>query len=67
MTSLTHQAFDLPDHLAAKADPALIAADEEHFARIAQSLEETIADLSDRLVKLYLPDAAGRRAVWGGN
>ena len=49
MTALTHQAFDLPDHLAAKADPALIAADEEHFARIAQSLEETIADLSDRL------------------
>jgi hypothetical protein len=49
VTALTHQAFDLPDHLAAKADPALIAADEEHFARIAQSLEETIADLSDRL------------------
>ncbi|MCU1474122.1 glucosidase [Amnibacterium sp.] len=25
------------------------------------------ADLSDRLVSLYLPDADGRRAVWGGN
>ncbi len=42
-------AFDLPDHLAAKADPTLIAGDEAHFAAIAQSLEQSIADLSDRL------------------
>ena len=42
-------AFDLPDHLAAKADPALIADDERHFAAIAESLEQSIADLSDRL------------------
>ncbi len=32
MTPLTTSVFDLPDHLAAKADPALIAADEQHFA-----------------------------------
>ena len=64
MTSLTHQAFDLPDHLAAKADPALIAADEEHFARIAQSLEETIADLSDRLdAERKNPGGAGQEAM----
>ena len=64
MTSLTHQAFDLPDHLAAKADPALIAADEEHFARIAQSLEETIADLSDRLdAERKHPGGAGQEAM----
>jgi len=57
-------AFDLADHLTAKADPALIAGDERHFAAIAESLEQSIADLSDRL------DAArkeaggkGRRAV----
>ena len=49
MTPLTTSAFDLPDHLAAKADPALIAADEQHFAAIAESLEQSIADLSDRL------------------
>ena len=49
MTRLTTSAFALPDHLAAKADPALIAADEEHFAAIADSLEQSIADLSDRL------------------
>ena len=46
---VTTTAFDLPDHLAPKADPALIARDEEHFAAIASSLEQTIADLSDRL------------------
>lgn len=41
--------FDLPDRLRAKADPALIAADERHFAAIAESLDESIADLSARL------------------
>ena len=45
----TASAFDLPDHLAAKADPTLIAGDEEHFAAIAESLAETIAELSGRL------------------
>ena len=49
MKSLTTSAFDLPDHLAAKADPMLIAADEEHFAAIAECLEQSIAELSDRL------------------
>jgi hypothetical protein len=47
--ALTASAFDLPDSLAAKADPALIAVDEQHFAAIAQSLEQTISDLSDRV------------------
>src|SRR4029078_12480055 len=64
VTSLTHQAFALPDHLAAKADPVLIAADEEHFARIAQSLEETIADLTDRLqAERKHPGGAGQEAM----
>ena len=49
MTTLTTSAFDLPDRLIAKADPALIAGDEQHFAAIAESLERSIADLSDRL------------------
>src|SRR5262245_10844138 len=49
VNSLTTSAFELPDRLAAKADPALIADDEKHFAAIAQSLEQSIADLSDRL------------------
>lgn len=58
MNPATTSAFDLPDHLAAKGDPAMIAADEEHFAAIAESLERSLADLSDRL------DAA-RRAPGG--
>jgi hypothetical protein len=45
----TTSAFDLPSRLAAKADPKLIAGDEQHFAAIAESLERSIADLSDRL------------------
>jgi hypothetical protein len=56
MTSTT--AFDLPTHLAAKADPALIADDERHFAAIAGSLEHSIGELTGRL------DAA-RRAPAG--
>src|SRR5690606_29432541 len=41
--------FDLPERLIAKSDPALIAADEAHFARIAESLASSIADLTVRL------------------
>jgi hypothetical protein len=53
---VTTSAFALSDDLAAKADPALIAADEEHFAAIGWALDEAIADLSDRL------DAARRES-----
>ena len=49
MRPLTARAFDLPDHLAPKADPALIAGDERHFAAIEESLEQSIADLSRRI------------------
>ncbi|WP_136707253.1 RNA polymerase recycling motor ATPase HelR [Agromyces sp. H66] len=49
MTSVTTDAFNLPEHLAAKADPMLIAGDEQHFAVIAERLEQQIADLSERL------------------
>jgi hypothetical protein len=49
MKPLTTSAFDLADHLTAKAGPALIADDDQHFAAIAESLEQSIADLSDRL------------------
>ncbi len=49
MDPLTTSAFDLRDHLARKTAPALIACDERHFAAIATSLEQSVADLSDRL------------------
>jgi hypothetical protein len=49
VNSLIANVFDLPDHLSPKADPALIARDEQHFAAIAESLERVTAELSDRL------------------
>ncbi|SOD89258.1 RNA polymerase recycling motor ATPase HelR [Streptomyces sp. Ag109_G2-15] len=64
MNPLTTSAFDLPDHLAPKADPMLIAGDEQHFAAIAESLEQTIAELSDRLDDLRkAPGGLGREAM----
>lgn len=49
MTPSTSAAFALPADLAHKADPALISADERHFAAIADALDRAITDLSDRL------------------
>ena len=64
MNPLTTRAFDLPGRLAAKADPALIAADERHFAAIADTLEESIADLSGRLeAELRAPGGIGQKAM----
>ncbi|HJY61896.1 MAG TPA: RNA polymerase recycling motor ATPase HelR [Streptosporangiaceae bacterium] len=64
MNSLTTSAFDLPDRLAAKADPALIGGDEQHFAAIAESLEQAIADLSGRLeAELKAPGGIGQKAM----
>jgi hypothetical protein len=58
VNTLATSAFDLPGRLSAKADPALIADDERQFAAIAESLEQSIADLSGRL-------DAERRAAGG--
>jgi hypothetical protein len=57
-------AFDLPERLAAKADPALIADDEQHFAAIAESLGQSIADLSRRLETMRkAPGGIGQAAM----
>lgn len=57
-------AFDLPDRLSPKADPALIAGDKQHFAAIAKSLDESIAELSERLdATRRAPGGAGREAM----
>ena len=64
MSPATTSAFDLPDHLLAKADPALIAGDERHFAAIAESLAQSIADLSDRLdAERKAPGGIGQAAM----
>lgn len=61
---LATSAFDLPDHLSPKADPTLIAGDEEHFAAIAESLEQSIADLSERLdAARKTPGGRGQEAM----
>ncbi|MCU1647186.1 MAG: putative superfamily and helicase [Nocardia sp.] len=64
MKPLMTSAFDLPDRLAAKADPALIAEDDRHFAAIGTSLEQSIADLSTRLDAVRkAPVSLGQEAV----
>ncbi|MEV4290688.1 RNA polymerase recycling motor ATPase HelR [Nonomuraea bangladeshensis] len=60
----TISVFDLPERLSAKADPALIGRDEQHFAAVAEALEQTVAELSDRLdVTRRAPGGAGRAAL----
>ncbi|KGM16285.1 hypothetical protein N867_01750, partial [Actinotalea fermentans ATCC 43279 = JCM 9966 = DSM 3133] len=57
-------AFALPTALAAKADPALVADDERHFAAIATTLEHAVADLTARLDAARLaPGRAGTAAL----
>lgn len=52
--------FRLPTHLARKADPALVADDERHFAAVADAVAHAVADLAARL------DEARRTAVRAG-
>ena len=64
MSRLPDSAFNLPDQLAAKAVAALVARDEEHFAAIAESLEESINDLSERLdAERRAPGGIGQEAM----
>jgi hypothetical protein len=64
MSLLPTSAFDLPGRLCAKADPALIAGDEQHFAAIGESLEQSIADLSARLdAERRAPGGIGQEAM----
>jgi DNA helicase IV len=56
--------FDLPGHLAAKADPTLIAGDERHLAAVAVTLEQSISDLSGRLdAERRAPGGMGQGAM----
>ncbi|KMO94016.1 ATPase AAA [Streptomyces roseus] len=64
LTTKTTSAFDLPDHLSPKADPALIARDEQHFAVLARSLDQAVTELSGRLDELRkAPGGVGREAM----
>ncbi|MFE3898842.1 RNA polymerase recycling motor ATPase HelR [Streptomyces sp. NPDC059153] len=64
MNPLTTSAFNLPHSLSPKADPTLIAGDEQHFAAIAECLGQSIAELSDRLdAERRAPGGIGRQAM----
>jgi hypothetical protein len=64
LEGLGARAFDLPDHLSAKADPRLIARDEAHFQAIRESLEETITELTGRLeAERTAPARAGQEVL----
>jgi hypothetical protein len=61
---LPTSAFTLSPALAGKADPALIATDEQHFATLAASLSESIAELSERLdAERRSPGGTGQAAL----
>ena len=56
--------FDLPARLSAKADPAQIGRDVQHFAAIAESLAQSIAELSSRRdAVLREPGGEGEQAL----
>ncbi len=60
---MTPSAFDLPDRLSAKADPALIAADERRFAAIAAAVERQLAELERRLADARLREGDNNQEV----
>ena len=61
---MTTSAFDLPKNLAHKVEPARIAADDTHFTAIAESLEQTINIVAERLeVLLQTPVKPGHTGV----
>ncbi|MFF9351308.1 RNA polymerase recycling motor ATPase HelR [Streptomyces sp. NPDC014734] len=64
MTPLPTDAFALPDRLSPKAAPKLIADDRQRFAAIAECLDRTIAELSERLAEARrAPGGVGREAM----
>ncbi|MEG3614026.1 RNA polymerase recycling motor ATPase HelR [Isoptericola haloaureus] len=64
MPVLPRRPFHLSEHLAAKDDPALIAADEAHFAAIAAAIDQQVADLTARLdAARRAPGRSGQAAL----
>ena len=56
-------AFALPAHLARKADPVLIARDEQHLAAVGATLRAQIADVSGRLDAARMESGSGGQAA----
>jgi hypothetical protein len=61
---LSTSVFHLPDHLAAKADPDLVSADEQHLSAVATTLARTVDELTERLdAARRAPAGSGQRAL----
>ncbi|MFT4285255.1 MAG: RNA polymerase recycling motor ATPase HelR [Protaetiibacter sp.] len=60
---MTAPVFDLPDRLAAKADPALIAGDERRFEAIAAAVSRQLAELEARLSAARLREGENNQEV----
>jgi hypothetical protein len=58
VSPLTASAFDLPGRLAAKASPALIAGDEQHFAAIAESAVDRYVAMTRATQRLVILTSA---------
>ena len=64
MTRATTSTFNLPHDLTAKAEPALIATDDAHFAAIAAHLDSTTTELTERLTtERRAPGGGGQEAM----
>src|SRR5918994_7046732 len=64
LPDVTTSAFHLPDRLADKRDPKLIAVDERQFAAITTALEHSVADVSERLeAERRAPAGRGQQAM----
>ena len=64
MTPVPPSAFALPDRLAAKADPALVAADDRHLAAVTAALARAADETADRLdARRRSPVRAGQAAL----
>jgi DNA helicase IV len=60
---VTSRVFDLPDRLADKADPALIADDERRFTAIAAAVRAQLADFEARLDEVRLRTGENNQEV----
>ncbi|MCM0638998.1 RNA polymerase recycling motor ATPase HelR [Cellulomonas wangsupingiae] len=64
MPPVSTRAFALPESRAAKADPALVARDEQQLAALAATLEQQVAELRERVVELRrAPGRHGQAAL----
>ncbi len=64
MSHLTSSIFALPGHLSTKADPDLVSEDERHFAAVAEALEQSVREITERLdAERRAPAGQGQEAM----